>query len=477
MHHPLIGRQEEQGILQRALDSKEAEMVALIGRRRVGKTFLIKSFFKDKIAFEITGIQNAPQEEQLQNFTQQLNRAAQNTLPLPRPNNWLEAFHLLTLFLEKKDKKEKLVLFFDELPWLAAQRSSFLRAFGNFWNSWAVNQSIVVVICGSAASWMIQKVVHNTGGLYNRITRRIFLQAFTLSEVENYLQSRQIYLDRYQIVQLYMALGGIPHHLKEIEANKSAVQNINRICFSPNGLLRDEFDQLYPALFANADNHLKVIRTLAQKRQGISREELIRISRLPNGGGLTKVLEELSQSGFIQILPAFGKKKKGQIYRLTDEYSLFYLRFIEGSAYEGDNTWLLLSQTQSNKIWSGYAFENICLKHVAQLKKALGISGIYSNSSSFYQQGTKEESGAQIDLLIDRNDHVINVYEIKLYQEPFSISKDYAANLRNKIGTFRQASRTKKHLIPTLISPFGLKANSHSRSLNIQVLTLDALFD
>lgn len=477
MKTKLIGRKEEQRILGKALSSPEAEMIAVIGRRRVGKTFLIKTAYEDHISFEITGIQNAPYQEQLQNFIQQLNKVSANEIPIPVPNNWLEAFHLLTIFLEKKNRDTKQVVFFDELPWLAAHKSGFLRAFGNFWNSWAINQNIVVVICGSAASWMIQKVVHNTGGLYNRITRRIFLQAFTLSEVEAFLLSRNIHFDRYMIVQLYMAIGGIPHYLKEVEGNKSAIQNINHICFSPNGLLKDEFNQLYPALFKNADNHLAVIRALASKRRGLTRKEIIEVSGLSNGGGITKVLEELVQSNFISLYLPFGKKKKERLYRLTDEYSLFFLQFIEKNLDEGPDTWQLISQTQAYKTWSGYAFENICLKHVTALKKGLGISGIYSTSSSYYKKGTAFNKGIQIDLLIDRNDKVINVCEIKFYQEPFSISKSYAEKLRLKMGIFKQATGTRKHLILTFISTFGVQNNAHSASLNIQSLTLDNLFD
>lgn len=477
MTNLLIGRKEEQRILQKALESPEAEMVAVIGRRRVGKTFLVRSVYKERIIFEITGTQNAPYSEQIQNFVQQLNKASENTIPVQAPKNWMEAFHLLIILLEKKQGDQKQVVFFDELPWLAAQKSGFLRAFGYFWNSWAVKQQhIVVVICGSAASWMIQKVVHNTGGLYNRITKRIFLHAFDLSETEVFLKSRHVHFERYHIVQLYMALGGIPHHLKEIEAGKSATQNINQICFSPNGLLRDEFAKLYSALFANADNHIAVIQALASKRQGITRQQLVEIGKLPNGGGLTKVLEELAQSDFISVYRPFGKKKKEQLYRLTDEYSLFYLQFMEDNIHEGNDSWHLLSQTQAYKTWSGYAFENICLKHIPQIKKALGISGVFSTSSSFYKKGTQEEKGAQIDLLIDRNDQVINLCEIKFYHEPFTITKAYADSLRNKMGIFRQTTKTRKHLVPTLISTFGLNANQYSLGLNVQSLTLDDLF-
>ena len=476
MEKIFIGREEEQEILADALQSNEAEMIAVIGRRRVGKTFLIKTIYQEQIAFEVSGIQNASKSEQLRNFIIQLTKISKPNYPISTPTSWLDAFHLLTTYLDKLDFSEKKVVFLDELPWLATSKSGFLNGLSFFWNSWAVDKNIVVVICGSAASWMIRNVVNNRGGLYNRITKRIYLAPFNLLETENYLKARNIYFNRYQIIQLYMALGGIPHYLKEVKSGRSATQNINQICFSKNGLLQDEFLRLYPSLFAHAENHIAVIRALGNKHQGLTRNEIIELSKIPTGGSATRTLEELEHSGFISPYRSFNKKKKEKLYRLTDEYSLFYLKFIEGKSYEGKDVWLHLSQTQSYKSWSGYAFESICLKHIPQIKKALGISGIYSLSSSFYHKGTETEKGTQIDLLIDRKDKSINLIEIKFYNEPFSISKSYAENLRNKRSVFKTITKTNKQLFITFLSTFGLKENEHSLGLVTQSLTLDDLF-
>ena len=329
MENLFVGRKEEQANLRTALNSKEAEMVAVIGRRRVGKTFLINHVYKNQIDFEITGLQNAPRIEQLQNFTFWLTRFSKSTIPIKQPKNWLEAFMLLISFLESIEKKEKKVVFLDELSWMATHKSGFLRGLSFFWNSWAVKQNIVVVICGSAASWMIQKVVNHKGGLHNRITRRIFLEPFTLLETEEYLRSKNLIFDRYQIVQLYMAMGGIPHYLKEIKGGLSAIQNIEKICFSKKGLLRDEFSRLYHSLFTNAEIHIAIIRILASKRLGLTRKQIVENTKIKEGGTISKVLDELEQSGFVSAYRPFGKRKKEKLYRLTDEYSLFYLQFIE----------------------------------------------------------------------------------------------------------------------------------------------------
>ncbi|MCY7329342.1 MAG: ATP-binding protein [Saprospiraceae bacterium] len=477
MHQSFIGRQEEQAILQKALQSPEAEMIALIGRRRVGKTFLVRSVYENRLDFEITGIQDVSLREQLENFATRLNAHAKPLLPFRRPADWADAFQMLITFLEGREKQEKMVVFFDELPWLATRKSNFLKWLGYFWNSWAAQKNIVVVICGSAASWMVANVVRDRGGLHNRITRRINLMPFNLAETELYFNSRDIRFDRYQIIQIYMAIGGIPHYLKEVESGKSAAQNIDQICFSANGLLNDEFSLLYPALFDNPEAHTKIIRALAKTWQGMTRNDLIEATKLPNGGNTTRAIEELVISGFVSSFYAFGKKKKEIRYRLTDEYSLFYLKFIETNRSSGKGTWQRLSQTQTWKSWSGYAFENIGQKHVAQLKKALGISGVYSEASSFYVKGDAHQPGVQIDLLIDRNDHVINLCELKFYNADFIRTKDFAKEIRTKIALFKTISASRKQLFLTLLTTFPMLPNEHSLGLVDSTLTMDVLFE
>ncbi|WP_425422771.1 AAA family ATPase [Phaeodactylibacter xiamenensis] len=473
----LIGRKAEIQVLRDALASGEAEMVSVIGRRRVGKTFLVKSVCAGHIGFAITGVQGAPLQEQLSNFHYQLQEHS-NT-EYKKPGNWMEAFQQLIQALKPLVEKvgPKPVVFLDELPWLASRRSGFLRGLSFFWNSWAADQRIVVVVCGSAASWMIRKVVHHTGGLHNRITRRIFLAPFSLSETADYLSSRGVGLDHYQTTQIYMALGGIPHYLKEVKQGKSAAQNIDEICFSDQGLLRDEFQKLYPALFTNAEHHIAIIRALGKKWKGLTRKQIAASSSVPKGGTLKRVLEELEQSGFITAYRPFGKAKKGQLYRLTDEYSLFYLQFMQQKRLSGEGAWHRLSQTAAFKSWSGYAFENICLKHIMEIKHALGVAGVYTEASTYYHQGEGEKRGVQIDLLIDRNDHVINLFEIKFYNAPFTLTKAEAKALREKVALFQSYTQTKKQIFLSLITTFGLLPNAHSLGLVQQELTLEDLFN
>lgn len=471
-----IGRHKEREMLLKLLDNREPEMVSVIGRRRVGKTFLIRSVYEQHIDFELAGIQNATQPRQINHFLAQM-QIAFGVKPKEKPNNWIDAFLLLITTLEARNKQTKMVIFFDELSWLATPKSGFLEALGFFWNSWASRKNIVVVLCASAASWMIQKVVYHKGGLHNRITKRIDLQPFTLHETELFLRSRGVKSERYHILQLYMAMGGIPHYLKEVENGRSAAQNIDAICFAQGGLLTDEFSKLYPALFEQSDNHIAIIRALAQKRMGMDRAKIIKLANVSNGGGISKTLGELVDCGFVESYYPFGKKHKETLYRLTDEYSLFYLQFIETNRKKSTGLFLELSQTQEWKSWSGYAFESVCIKHLPQLKKALSIAGVYSEASGFVHKGNEEQKGVQIDLVLDRKDHTINLFEMKFYNAVWSIGKGEAEALKEKIEQFKVVTKTKKQLFLTIVSTFGIKQNEYSIDLIDNDIQLDALFE
>jgi len=476
IYKDIIGRVEEKKTLKQAMESDQSEMIAIVGRRRVGKTFLIRNYFRSKIDFEITGIQNGTLAEQLQNFTNTYIDYSTSQKKIERPANWIDAFRILIQYLKKKKLKRKRVVFIDELPWIASARSGFMKALDNFWNSWANKNDIILIICGSAASWMIRNVVHNKGGLHNRITGLITLSPFTLSETEAFLKKKKIILNRYQIVQIYMAIGGIPLYLDKLQAGKSAAENIDLLCFQKSGFLRDEFDKLYESLFSNAANHVTIIKTLAKKWKGLTREELISLSGLSDGGRINRILNELSSSGFIDSYLPFQKKKKDKLFRLTDEYSLFYIKFIATSRV-GPQYWLKLSQSQKWKSWAGYAFESLCIKHTAQIKNALGISAIYTETGSFIVKGKSSQKGTQIDLLIDRNDGVINLCEMKFYEGPFSITKSYAQNLREKITIFKEKTSTRKQIFITMVSSFGISENKHSLGLVHHDLTLNDLFE
>jgi len=386
---------------------------------------------------------------------------------------------MLKQLLDPLVMEERAIVFFDEFPWIDTPRSGFLPAFENFWNSWASQKKkIIVVICGSAASWMIKKVINNRGGLHNRVTKRIRLLPFTIGETAEYLRQRKVKLDKYQLLQIYMAMGGIPQYLKEIDPGDSAAQTIDRLCFTKDGLLVDEFRNLYHSLFDSAQKHIDIVRALAKKGKGMTRTELIDACTLTSGGYATQLLSELAESGFISTYIPFGKTSKDALFKLTDEYSLFYLKFIEGSKATGPGTWLRFTPSSSWKSWSGNVFEGICMMHISQIKREIGIADVYTEVSVWrYQPKINTEKGAQIDLLIDRNDSCINLCEMEFSEYPFEISKAYVTELESKLSVFQQQTKTRKTLFLTFLTTYGVKNSTNYPELVQKEVTMDTLFN
>ena len=471
----MIGRKIEQRVLLEAYKQDAAKMIAVIGRRRVGKTYLIEQTYEKYIAFHMIGQKDPDRVTQLGNFADKIKSFTSAGFDIKVPETWDEAFAQLRTHLGRRRSKKKKVVFFDEVPWLDTHRSGFLSALSYFWNDWGVKNNIVLVICGSAASWMINKVVNDKGGLHNRIDHLIQLEPFTLSETKAYFKKRNIRLDEYQIAHLYMVIGGIPHYLAQVRPGETSVQAIQRLSFDKGGSLRHEFDNLYAALFDNPEGHIEVIRTLSKKRKGLTRNEIIQYSSRTNGGGLTKILDELRRSSFITEYRPYGKKKRETLYRLTDEYSLFYLKFIERSN-PAKGYWLKKSQSPAVKSWYGYAFENLCLKHVDKIKVALGISGLYTEECSYQHQGDDAYSGIQIDLLIDRADNAIHLCEMKYYNQEILVDKKYARHLQERKDAFRHHSGSNSFLFTTLVTTYGLRANQHSLGVIDHVVTVKDLF-
>lgn len=466
----LIGRKSEKELLIRALNSKKSELIAVYGRRRVGKTFLIKEVYKKEIAFSFSGLNKAALKIQLENFNLRLSKKQKKA---KKAKSWLEAFDQLQTYLNRFKTKKK-VVFIDEFPWLDGKKSNFLIAFDNFWNNYALDKgNLVVVICGSAASYMIKNIIKSKGGLHNRMTEKIHLKPFNLYETELLLKANKVQLNRHDILQVYMAMGGIPHYLERILPGESVPVLIDRLFFSKDGFLRTEFDNIFYSLFEQADNHIAIIKTLSRVRKGIIRTELIKKSKLKSGGTITKTLHELEESGFIEsYLPYNGKNDT--LYRLSDEYSMFYLKFIQNKQISSGTVWLNMYNQHSYKIWSGFSFETVCLKHISQIKKALGISGIQTTTGSWIEKN--REKGAQIDLLIDRADNAINLCEIKFYNSKFTINKAYAESITNKLNVFRSTTKTTKNIFLTMISSAGVKENKNKLQYIQNEIIADNLF-
>lgn len=469
----IIGRKEEQQILHSAVQSENSEFIAVYGRRRVGKTYLIRETFGYKFTFQHTGLAKGNTKEQLFSFAISLRDAGYDDCPIPK--SWLEAFSLLSSYL-KNSTDEKKIVFLDELPWMDTARSNFISAFEHFWNGWAsARKDIVLIICGSATSWIINKVINDHGGLHNRVTKQIALQPFTLKECERFAESKGLEMSRYQLAECYMVLGGIPYYWSLLEKGLSLAQNIDKIIFAKNGKLSNEFNQLYASLFKSPEQYIDIVTALGKKKAGMTREEIIAATDKYSNGALSKVLDELEYCGFIRKYNGFDKKSKQAIYQLIDNYTLFYFKFIQQNENNDEHFWSASIDSAMHRAWSGLAFERLCMAHTQQIKAALGIAGVLSNVYSWRKEADETSDGAQIDLLIDRKDQVINLCEMKYSLSEYAIDAEYERKLRNKKSAFIDATNTRKAVHLTMVTTFGIKANAHSGIVQNEI-TLEDLF-
>ena len=470
----MIGRKDEISMINDSLYSGRPEFLAIYGRRRVGKTYLVKEFFDYTFSFFATGLQKGNTRQQLRAFKESLVKYGDDNKSIPK--DWFEAFSRLEKLLESPNvqreyKTGRRVIFLDELPWMDTAKSDFKIALDYFWNSWASTQKdLMLVICGSATSWIINNIVKDTGGFYNRLTRQIRLMPFTLKECEDLFNLNGVQYTRKQIIESYMVFGGIPYYLNYIKPQYSPAQNIEMILFQDNAPLKYEFQQLFMALFKNSDKYIDIIRELSKKKSGLTRTELISTGNVIEGKNLTSCLEDLEQCGFIRKFKDYSTEVKGVHYQLIDPLCLFYFSFLDNNKIE---SWNNFFDTPTYYTWCGLAFEKVCLQHTKQIKKALGISGISSSDYSWYSKKTKP--GVQIDLLIDRKDDVINVCEEKYSKNEFTIDASYEKELIHKLETFRSETGTKKALWLTMISFSGIKKNSHSNII-VNNITADDLF-
>ena len=469
MSRELIGRQQEIAILQKCMNSGVAEFIAVYGRRRIGKTFLVKQFFNEKFDFYLTGMYNGSRETQLTLFSESLYHHTGLVQSIPK--NWLEAFGQLRSYLSTLRRKKKVVVFLDEMPWLDTPGSRFISALEYFWNSWGSDQhNLKLIACGSATTWMMNKLIGNHGGLHNRLTERIHLFPFTLAETEAYFKSRGIVLNRHQIIEAYMIVGGVPFYLSKFSRSEGLPQNIDRLLFRRGDAeMRSEYDFLFRSLFNDGEHYHRIVELLATRAKGMTRIEIQQALGLKSGGGITEMLENLEHCDFIRKYAPFGKKERTALYQLTDFYSLFYLHFVKHFNGRNEHLWSTFVDSPQHRAWSGYAFEMVCLIHAAQVKRALGISGVATDICSW------SGDGAQIDLLLDRRDQVVNLCEAKYALAPYELTRDYAMHLLERREEFRRQTRTRKALHLTMMTTYGVKHNAYWNDIQSEV-TMDDLF-
>ncbi|MDR0864690.1 MAG: ATP-binding protein [Candidatus Symbiothrix sp.] len=382
------------------------------------------------------------------------------------------AFEWLRQSISNSKKRGRKVIFIDEMPWIATMGSNFIQAFEYWWNTYASsNPDILLIICGSSTSWMLTKIIKNRGGLHNRVTRQISLQPFTLKECKEFATKQKLLIDTNQILDYYMILGGVPYYWKHLDKSKGLPQNIDTLFFNNDAALKDEFAEMFHSLFKHSEKYMTLVITLGEKRMGLTREEIVDLSHLSDGGSITKMLEELEQCGFIRSYYGFGKRQRDKIFQLIDLFSLFYLNFIHRKRNNDEQYWTNNFSTSEHNTWRGYAFEQVCLWHIPQIKHKLGISGVSTNYSSWRSM----ENAAQIDLVIDRNDRIINLCEMKYSKDEYTITKEYNDVLRKRYALFTDETKTRKTIHTTIVTTLGVKHNMYWGNIQNEVI-LDDLF-
>lgn len=478
-NNKLIGRKNEREQFDDIYATKKPALVAVYGRRRVGKTFLVRQHFNNNFDFSFTGNYQMSRQGQLSLFNQELRRFSGQDYPLVK--DWFSAFEQLRQYLSSLDN-ERLVLFFDELPWMETPKSNFIQAFSYFWNTWAsTRQGLKLFVCGSSTTWMMENLIGDKGGLYGRVTHTIYLAPFTLGETEAYLHANGIRWNRYQMLETYMIMGGIPFYLEMLKPKLTFDQNIDNLFFAANAPLRMEYGFLFRSLFNDAQLYRQVVETIAKHSQGMTRQQIKEELGMADGGALTVVLENLVRCDFLRRYAAFGKSERNALYQLTDLFSLFHLRFVADNNGQDAKFWSNMRENPSRVAWRGYAFEQVCLHHIPQIKEAIGIKAVLSNVCSwscptFTDKDGNPWQGTQIDLLIDRRDQVINICEMKYANDVYIIDKDYEERLRRRLSTFQHLTRTRKALHLTFITTYGLSRNTHSGNVQTEV-TMGDLFD
>ena len=457
----IVAREHEIALLYDARDSEVSQFVAIYGRRRVGKTFLVREAFDYTFTFQHSGLANGTLKEQLFAFRGSLKDAGLPVTDTPR--NWLEAFELLK-DLVRSSSDERKVIFLDELSWMDTPRSDFMVALESFWNGWAsARRDIVLVVCASATSWMLKKVIHNKGGLYNRLTKQIRLAPFTLGECSQFIHAKDLIMNTHQLLECYMVLGGVPFYWDCLQKGLSLPQNIDALFFAKDARLADEFDYLFSSLFRYPEGYIRIIEALAKHKAGMTRKEILATTGLADSGKTTTMLEELESCGFIRRFHQFGRKSRGDMFQLVDNYTLFHYKFLQNKPGD-EHFWENTVNSPMRNAWCGIAFERVCLEHVPQIKAALGISGVQTEVSSWQCDRDDERGiyGSQIDLLIVRRDQVINLCEMKFSADEYAMTDSGEQAIRRKISDLRTLSNTRSAIHVTLVTPYGLRRNSYA---------------
>ena len=469
----LIGRKNEIKKLNDCYSSDESSFVAIYGRRGVGKTYLIKNVFENRFTFRHVGIYKGTTQEQLHSFSSSLKEYGLTNFETPQ--NWFEAFDLLKELIKYKNNTDKKVIFLDEISWIYTQGSDFIKAFEHFYNSWCTGRNdILLIICSSITSWIMKKIIHNKGGLYNRLTEQIYLRPFSLNECEEFSIANKLSLTKKQIIEIYMIIGGIPYYWTFYKKGNSVPQFIDNTFFVDKAPLENEFKYLFSSLFNSPKDYLKIVDSLSTKNIGLTRKQILSSTKIKDTGLFSSKLEELIDCDFVRRYSTYGQKKREIIYQLTDPFLIFYYHFLKNKQ-NIDYFWEEQINNPAINSWKGIAFERICFAHSYNIKKALGISGVLT---SIYPWSVSKDLdkgifGSQVDMVIERKDEIINLVEIKFCSGPYVITSKYFNELEKKKNDFITATKTNSSIHLTFITLNGVQENTYSKEIQSFISAID----
>lgn len=480
----LIGREKEVQELERLYRTDKSEFVAVYGRRRVGKTYLINQVFSDRIVFRHTGItpvdinsriEKSPMKVQLKAFFRSLNEQGGDFRKIP--HDWYEAFLMLKELLEKKKNGKKRVVFLDELSFMDTRKSEFIPALSDFYNNYVSRQSdILLIVCGSATSYILNNLVNNHAGLYDRLTYQMKISPFKLKDTELLLLHNGWKLPRLEITKAYMIFGGIPFYLDYLNPDYSLARNIDNLIFRKEGSLRNEFSRLFSSTFTNAELTEKIVRSLFKKRIGLTKDELLKSLGKSDSPAFRNAVLALEESDFVLKYIPFGGKKKDERIKLIDPFCLFYLRFVDRNSAFNESFYSDNQFSQPVLSAQGYGFEDVCFNHIPEIKKALGISGVQCEVGPYFQKDTDNNKAYQIDMVIVRKDNVVDLCEAKFSLSEFELNLKGNQRLAEKISHLNELLPKRYIVQAVLLTTFGLKNSQYSSTFQ-SVITLDDLFN
>ena len=416
-----VGRKKELSLLEESYLSSKSEIFTVYGRRRIGKSTLIEIFARQKPNFfSFEGIEGQNSSFQIKHFTEMLKKQLQDPLLSSiQFQSWDAVFTYVSERLMTKTRpNEKIIFFLDEIQWMAAGRSSFISLLKYYWDNYWKKSNVLMILCGSIASFMVNKVVHSKA-LYGRIDHEILLKGLHPFEAKAFFADKHKSTE--EILKYYLILGTIPKYLEYINPSRSFQWNMNKLFFSSHGSMINEIKKIFYSQFKESTIYFDIVKLL--KSGPLALSEICTRLKIKSGGGLKRYLTNLENAEIIRSHVPFNRKANSRLkkYVLSDEYLNFYFKYLEPNLRiieESESEKLFETLTKNSfDVWLGFAFEKFCIKHNSWLADLMGFKDDVLIASPYFE---RKDQRFQIDLVYLRADKVITICEIKHHTKPLS---------------------------------------------------------